>query len=77
MASHQLLGVDQNEWTTYDNPPSIRFSFVPPLLVDAAEVPISDKSPLAQGSPPSSALLSLVDRRTRRELTVFVGIKLE
>lgn len=69
--------MDQNEWKTYDNPPAMRLFLVPPLLVDAEGAPISDKSVLAQGSPPPSALSSLVDRRTWRELTAFVDIALE
>lgn len=64
--------MDHDEWKTYDKHPSMRFSLVPLSLVEKAT--ISEES---VGSPSSSALLSLVDRRTWRELSVFVDIELE
>ena len=68
--------MSQNEWTTYDNPPLTHFSLVSLPLFDNEEAPICDESRLREGSPPASILLSLVDRRTPRELTVFVDIEL-
>jgi hypothetical protein len=67
----------QDEWTTYDNPPSARFSLISLSLLDAEEAPIRGESRLEKESPPASILSSLVDRRTPREMTVFVDIELK
>lgn len=46
-------------------------------LFDTEKAPICDESRLEEESPPASILLSLVDRRTPRELTVVVDIELK